>query len=90
MINWLVNRIFRLDSLRNAIFDEVHMYDHIETILKDPEGMKIASSSWMEGDTWYGWTFNESKNKYYFDDIGNKSLVGLWEDQWLREADNNE
>jgi hypothetical protein len=90
MIHWLVNRIFRWDSLRNAIFDEVHMYDHIETILNDPDGMKIASSSWMEGNAWYGWTFNESKNRYYFDDIGNKSLVGLWEDQWPREADSNE
>jgi len=86
MIDWLVNRMFRWDTLRHAIFDEVHLYDHLDTIVNDPEGMKIASSSWMEGDTWYGWNYNSKKNRYYFDDIGNKSLIGLWEDQWLRET----
>ena len=90
MIDWLVNRMFRWDTLRHAIFDEVHLYDHLDTIVNDPEGMKIASSSWMEGDTWYGWTHNESNNRYYFDDIGNKSLMGLWEDQWLSKEDNCE
>jgi hypothetical protein len=87
MIDWLVNKIFRWDSLRKAIFEEVHMYDHLDSIINDPEGMKTGSLCWMEGDTWYGWTYNPEKNRYYFDDIGNKSLIGLWEDQWLREAD---
>jgi hypothetical protein len=87
MIDWLVNKIFRWDTLRKAIFDEVHMYDHLDSIIRDPDAMKTSSLSWMEGDTWYGWTYNESKNRYYFDDIGNKSLIGLWEDKWLREAD---
>jgi hypothetical protein len=41
----------------------------------------------MEGDTWYGWTYNSNAKRYYFDDIGNKSLIGLWEDHWLKEAD---
>jgi hypothetical protein len=87
MINWLVNRIFWWAPLRKAIFDEVHMYDHLDGILSDPEGMKTAALSWYEGDTWYGWTYNESNKRYYFDDIGNKSLMGLWEDQWMREAE---
>jgi hypothetical protein len=87
MIEWIARRIFSWTSLREYIFEEVHMYDHLESIIRDPEGMKIASSSWSEGDTWYGWTYNQSKNRYYFDDIGNKSLMGLWEDQWLRDAD---
>ena len=87
MIDWLVNRIFSWENLRNAISDEVHMYDHLDSIMNDPDAMKTSSLSWMEGDTWYGWKFNESNNRYYFDDIGNKSLIGLWEDQWLREAD---
>jgi hypothetical protein len=63
------------------------MYDHLDSIMNDPEEMKTASLSWMEGNMWYGWTYNPIKNRYYFDDIGNKSLIGLWEDQWLREAD---
>jgi hypothetical protein len=87
MINWLVNRIFKFTSLREAIFEEVHMYDHIDSIVNDPEGMQTASLSWMEGNTWYGWTYNSNAKRYYFDDIGSESLIGLWEDQWLREAD---
>jgi hypothetical protein len=90
VIDWLVNRIFKWDTLRDAVFDEVHMYDHLHGIMNDEDAMKTASLSWMEGDTWYGWTHNESNNRYYFDDIGNKSLIGLWEDQWLRKADNCE
>ena len=86
MIEWLVNRIFKWDRLRDAVFDEVHMYDHLDSIMNDEDAMKTASLSWMEGDTWYGWTHNESNNRYYFDDIGNESLIGLWEDQWARET----
>ena len=41
--------------------------------------------TWYEGDMWYGWTFNPEQNRYYFDDIGNESISGLWEDQRLRE-----
>jgi hypothetical protein len=43
--------------------------------------------AWLEGDRWFGWTYNPKLNRYYFDDIGNESITGLWEDQWLREAD---
>jgi hypothetical protein len=43
--------------------------------------------TWAEGDRWYGWTYNKSKKRYYFDDIGNESLMGLWEDQWAREKE---
>jgi hypothetical protein len=87
MIDWLVNRIFRFTSLRQAIFDEVHLYDHLDSIMSDPESMETASLSWCEGDTWYGWTHDSNAKRYYFDDIGNKSLIGLWEDQFLSKAE---
>ena len=87
MIDWLVNRIFRFTSLRQAIFDEVHLYDHLDSIMSDPESMETASLSWCEGDKWYGWTHDSNAKRYYFDDIGNKSLIGLWEDQFLSKAD---
>lgn len=45
--------------------------------------------TWSEGDMWYGWTFNPEQNKYYFDDIGNESISGLWEDQRLRELNSS-
>lgn len=62
----------------NRIFDEFLKSD-----------MTFDNLTWSEGDTWYGWTYNPVKKRYYFDDIGNKSLMGLWDDQWLREADEN-
>lgn len=87
MIEWLGRRIFSWTSLREYIFDEVHLYDHLDSIMSDPERMKTGSLSWMEGDMWYGWSYDSKANRYYFDDIGNKSLIGLWEDQFLSKAD---
>jgi hypothetical protein len=58
---------------------------HGKRILK----MKYDNLTWAEGDTWYGWTYSPEKNRYFFNDIGNKSLIGLWEDQWAWEADDN-
>ena len=89
MIDWLVNRIFRYTSLRQAIIEEVHMYDHLSDVFTNSDLNDIVSCSWMEGDTWYGWEYDSKKNRYYFNDIGNKSLVGLWEDQWLSKEENN-
>lgn len=43
--------------------------------------------TWAEGDRWYGWTYNSNAKRYYFDDIGNESLMGLWEDQFLNKAE---
>jgi hypothetical protein len=87
MIDWLVNKLFWWAPLRKAIFAEVHMYDHLNTIINDPEAMSIASSNWMEGDVWYGWSYDSNAKRYYFDDIGNKSLIGLLEDQFLSKAE---
>jgi len=87
MIEWLARRIFSWTSLREYIFDEVHLYDHLDSIMSDPERMKTGSLSWMEGDMWYGWSHDSNAKRYYFDDIGNKSLIGLWEDQFLSKAE---
>jgi hypothetical protein len=43
--------------------------------------------TWIEDDLWYGWTYNFKTNRYFFDDVGNESLMGLWEEQWKRESD---
>ncbi len=90
MIEWLVNRIFRWDSLRKAVFDEVNLRQSITRAMWEHDNSSPSNLTWSEGDTWYGWTYNKDKRRYYFDDIGNKSLMGLWEDQWLREADEAE
>jgi hypothetical protein len=43
--------------------------------------------TWSEGDRWYGWAYNPNLKRYYFNDIGNESLMGLWEDQWAKEEE---
>jgi hypothetical protein len=89
MINWLVNRIFRWDPLRKAVFDEVRLYQSVDRSMWEHEKNGPSNLTWSEGDRWYGWTYNSNAKRYYFDDIGNESLMGLWEDQWAREADEN-
>jgi hypothetical protein len=88
MIDWLVGRIFRWDPLRKAVFDEVTLYQSINRSMWEYEKAGPTNLTWSEGDVWYGWTFNSTTKRYYFDDIGNESIMGLWEDQWAREADN--
>ena len=87
MINWLINKIFWWAPLREAIFDEVRLYQSVDRSIWQYEHEEPTNLTWSEGDTWYGWTYSPEKKRYYFDDIGNISLMGLWEDQWLREAD---
>ena len=85
MIDWLVNRIFRWDPLRKAVFDEVRLYQSVDRSVWEHEKEGPTNLTWSEGDRWYGWTYNSNAKRYYFDDIGNESLMGLWEDQWARE-----
>ena len=86
MINWLVNRIFRWDPLREAIFDEVRLYQSIDKAMAEYDREHPTNLTWSEGDRWYGWTYNPELKRYYFDDIGNESLIGLWEEQWNKES----
>jgi hypothetical protein len=85
MIEWLVNRIFRWDPLRKAVFDEVRLYQSVTRSMWEYEKEGPTNLAWAEGDRWYGWTYDSNAKRYYFDDIGNESLMGLWEDQWTRE-----
>lgn len=45
--------------------------------------------TWAEEEigVWKGWTYSPEKNRYYFDDIGNESLVDIWNDPFLRQAE---
>ena len=72
MIDWLVTKIFRWDSLREAIFAEVHMYDYLDEALKDTTP---GSAFWNDGDGWRSWTYSAGRKKYYFNDIPDESLV---------------
>ena len=81
--------LMRPKRLRMAIQAVVRDNDELFRKLDDAMLEETTNLSWSEGDTWYGWTYNSNAKRYYFDDIGNKSLMGLWEDQWLREADSD-
>jgi hypothetical protein len=85
MIDRIVNFLFRWDSLRNAIIDEVHMYDNIDKILSDPKEMQIASCVYPDSDGWRGWTKNIDINRYYFNDIPEDSLMDAHEQLRLME-----
>ena len=87
LFNLVEKYLMRPKRLREAIEAVVHENDELLRILKEYEEEGPTNLTWSEGDTWYGWTFNPVKGRYYFDDIGNESLMGLWEDQWLREAE---
>jgi hypothetical protein len=85
MIEWLVNRIFRWDPLRKAVFDEVRLYESVTRSMWEYEHESPTNLTWSEGDRWYGWTYNPQLKRYFFDDIGDESLMALWEGQWTRE-----
>jgi hypothetical protein len=88
MIKTLVEKyLMRPKRLRDAIHSVMRENDDLLAMLKEAENEEPTNLTWSEGDTWYGWTYSPEKNRYYFDDIGNKSLMGLWEDQWLRESE---
>ena len=42
--------------------------------------------TWDDGDIWKGWTYSQTKNRYYFDDIGDESLGTLWNSEFLMQA----
>ena len=47
----------------------------------------IDNMAWYEEGLWYGWTYNQDENRYYFYDLGYKSISNLWEDQWKLDSD---
>ena len=83
MIDWLINRIFSWDKLREALFAEVHFYDEIDKALKEP----TTNLTWEEGGKWYGWTLQEMHNIYLFDDIGYETMTELWDNLWTRDME---
>lgn len=87
MISWLVNRIFKWDPLRHAIFDEVNLYQSITKRIWEMENLNPTNLTWAEEETglWKGWTYSSENKRYYFDDIGSESLMELWETQWAWE-----
>lgn len=76
MIDWLIEKLFKWDRLRMAIFAEVDWYNSISRTLNDPEAMEIASAFWCESDGWRGWSIKDN-GTYYFHDIAEKSISDI-------------
>lgn len=90
LFNLVDKYLMRPKRLREAIQAVVNENNELLRILAEYEKDETPTNlTWSEGDTWYGWTYNKDRGRYYFDDIGNKSIMGLWEDQWLMEAEEN-
>ena len=87
LIEFVERYLMRPRRLREAIEAVVHENDELLRILSEYEEEGPTNLAWAEGDRWYGWTYNSNAKRYYFDDIGNESLMGLWENQWLRESE---
>lgn len=88
LIEFVERYLMRPKRLRKAIEAVVHDNDELLRMLKEHEEDDTPTNlTWSEGDTWYGWTYNIKLKRYFFDDIGNESLMGLWEDQWARETE---
>lgn len=74
MIHWIVNKIFAWKPLREAIFDEVHMYDHITKVMADPTP---GSHFWAESDGWRGWTYDSEQKRYTFIDVPQDGMIDI-------------
>jgi hypothetical protein len=83
MIDRLVQLLFWWTPLRQAIFAEVHFYDHIDAAIQEP----TTNLTWEEGGKWYGYTFNEANSIYLFDDTGHDSMTDLWDELWVRDME---
>ena len=81
MIELLARLIFSWAPLRQAMFEEVHLYDSIDAAMQEPE----TNLSWEEGGLWYGYTYDSNARRYYFDDTGHSSMTALWDYLWTRD-----
>lgn len=48
------------------------MYDEVKERMNDTTP---GSMFWNDGDGWRSWTYSKPRNKYYFNDIPEESLV---------------
>ncbi len=82
----LDNSFTRSRRLKKAIREV--MLDN-DQLLKDLAKTEVQTNlTWEEEELgiWKGWTYSPKDNRYYFDDIGNESIMGLWEDKFLGQA----
>jgi hypothetical protein len=62
---------------------------NLDEMIKEAMEETPTNLTWDEPENgvWKGWTYSQTKNRYYFDDIGNDSLTDLWSEEFLRQAE---
>jgi hypothetical protein len=76
-------RYFKLNRIMKKVLqDNAELFKMLAESKKEP----YTNLTWEEDGLWKGWNFNQDKNRYYFDDIGNESFMGLWEEKWIKEG----
>ena len=79
--------MIRYFKLRKAMKEVIKNNNEFLMALAESERNEQSSKlTWDEDGVWKGWTYNRDTNRYYFDDIGNESITGLWENQITQEA----
>lgn len=81
-----------MGKIRRAFKVYGRQRDMNQELIKDIEDAMIevpTNLTWAEEEegVWKGWTYSPDKNRYYFDDIGNESLIALWNNPFLLQAD---
>jgi hypothetical protein len=77
-------RYFRLRKAMQEVIKNNHEF--LMALAESERNEQSSNLTWDEGGVWKGWTYNRETNRYYFDDIGNESIMGLWEEQWVKEG----
>lgn len=62
---------------------------NLDKMIKEAMDETPTNLTWDEPENgvWKGWTYSQTNNRYYFDDIGNDSLTDLWSETFLRQAE---
>ena len=77
-------RYFKMLKAMQEVINNNH--ELLMALAESERNEQSSNLTWDEGGVWKGWTYNKDKNRYYFDDIGNESIMGLWEEQWMKEG----
>jgi hypothetical protein len=77
-------KYFRLRKAMQEVIKNNHEF--LMALAEAERNEQSSNLTWDEGGFWKGWTYNRETKKYYFDDIGNESIMGLWEEQWMKEG----
>ena len=77
-------RYFKMLKAMQEVINNNHEF--LMALAESERNEQSSNLTWDEDGVWKGWTFNSDTNRYYFDDIGNESIMGLWEEQWIKEG----